>query len=310
MSITDSIINYRRFLKRRNFSFYTVKNYINTLKHYVLWLDVPIEKATSREVLEYIDHLLDRRLSPKTINCHLNSIRRFYDYLRHEEGIHIQNPAKSGYALRLPKPLPRYVREEDLKRFFKVIKKHRDRAMFMLMLRCGLRVEEIVALAISAIDVSRKRITVQNGKGMKDRVVYISGDASEALSKSKVFLVEKGSFKGRPISVRGVQKRMEYYARKSGVDISCHQLRHTMATQLLNAEADLVTIQDLLGHSSITTTQRYCKVSNLKVQRDYFKTMEKITQCYSQQPGASKKILKPQKRKVKKELDIEKRVGL
>ena len=287
MSITDSIVNYRRFLKRRNFSFYTVKNYINTLKHYVVWLDVPIEKATSREILEYIDHLLDQRLSPKTINCHLNSIRRFYDYLRHEEGIYIQNPVKSGYALRLPKPLPRYVKEEDLKRFFKVITKHRDRAMFMLMLRCGLRVEEVVALAISAVDLPRRKITVQNGKGMKDRVVYISSDASQALARylkvrpscraSKVFLVEKGICKGHPISVRGVQKRMEYYARKSGIDVSCHQLRHTMATQLLNAEADLVTIQDLLGHSCITTTQRYCKVSNLKVQRDYFKAMEKVT---------------------------------
>jgi site-specific recombinase XerD len=287
MSISDSIINYRRFLKRRNFSFNTVRNYINTLKHYVVWLDVPIEKATSREVLEYIEHLLDRRLSPKTINCHLNSIGRFYDYLRHEEGIHIQNPVKSGYALRLPKPLPRYVKEEDLKRFFKVITKHRDRAMFMLMLRCGLRVEEVVALSASAVDLSRRKITVQNGKGMKDRIVYISSDAGEALARylkvrasgrvSNVFLVEKGTCKGRPISVRGVQKRMEYYARKSGIDISCHQLRHTMATQLLNAEADLVTIQDLLGHSSITTTQRYCKVSNLKVQRDYFKAMEKVS---------------------------------
>ena len=320
MSITDSIVNYRRFLKRRNFSFYTVKNYINTLKHYVVWLDVPIEKATHREILEYIDYLLDRRLSAKTINCHLNSIRRFYNYLRHEEGIHVQNPVKTGYALRLPKPLPRYVKEEDLKRFFKVIKKQRDRTMFMLMLRCGLRVEEIVTLAISAIDLSRRRITVQNGKGMKDRVVYISGDASEALAKylqvrpssraSKVFLVEKGPCKGRLISVRGVQKRMEYYARKSGVNISCHQLRHTMATQLLNAEADLVSIQDLLGHSSITTTQRYCKVSNLRVQRDYFKAMEKITHRCRQDLSVSNKIARAEQVEVKKELDIEKRVGL
>ena len=108
--VTDSIINYRRFIKRRKFSLHTVKNYINTLKHYVLWLSVPVEKATNRQILEYIDYLLDRRLSPKTINCHLNSIRRFYDYLRFEEGVAIQNPVKSGYALRLPKPLPRYVK--------------------------------------------------------------------------------------------------------------------------------------------------------------------------------------------------------
>ena len=181
MSITHAIVNYRRFLKRRNFSFYTVKNYINTLKHYVVWLSVPIETATGREILEYIDYLLDRQLSPKTIKCHLNSIRRFYDYLRHEEGVYMQNPVKSGYALRLPQPLPRYVKEEDLKRFLSVIKKHRDRAMFLLMVRCGLRVEEVASLSVSAIDLSHRRITVQNGKGMKDRIVYISGDACEAL---------------------------------------------------------------------------------------------------------------------------------
>ena len=286
MGITDSIVNYRRFLKRRNFSSNTVKNYINTLKHFVVWLDVPIERADCRHVLTYIDHLLDRRLCPKTINCHLNSIRRFYDYLRHEEDVGIANPCKPGYALRLPRPLPRCLNQEEVHRFFVVIKSRRDRAMFMLMLRCGLRVEEVTGLTTSAVDIERRRLVVQNGKGGKDRVVYISSDAGYAMEAylkvrpsnrvKRIFLVEKGTCKGKPISVRGVQKRMEYYAAKSGVSVSCHQLRHTMATQMLNAEADLVTIQDLLGHSCITTTQRYCKVSNLKVQRDYFKAMERI----------------------------------
>jgi len=78
--------------------------------------------------------------------------------------------------------------------------------------------------------------------------------------------------------VRGIQKRMEYYARKSRLNVSCHRLRHTMATQLLNADADLATIQDLLGHGQITTTQRYCWVANLKVQRDYYKAMEVVLQ--------------------------------
>ena len=76
---------------------------------------------------------------------------------------------------------------------------------------------------------------------------------------------------------------MEYYAKKAGLKVSCHHLRHTMATQMLNADADLVTIQDILGHSRIKTTQRYSKVSNLKVQRDYFKAMEVVMQRTGEQ---------------------------
>jgi site-specific recombinase XerD len=76
-------------------------------------------------------------------------------------------------------------------------------------------------------------------------------------------LVEKGIYRGKAISVRGMQKWIAYYAKKAPVRVSRHALRHTMATQLLNADADLVTIQDILGHSRIKTTQRYGKVSNL-----------------------------------------------
>ena len=70
MAITDSILNYRRFLKRRNCSSHTIRNYMNTLKHFVLWANVPIEQATHKTILAFIDHLLDRRLKPKTIITH------------------------------------------------------------------------------------------------------------------------------------------------------------------------------------------------------------------------------------------------
>ena len=179
-------------MKRRNYSAHTVKNYLSSLKQFVLWLDIPIEQVT-----------------PK-----------------------------------------------------------------------------VVDLALGDLDLHRSKILVQNGKGRKGRMVYLSQDAHEALvaylkirpSKKvrKVFLAEKSPFWGQPISVRGIQKRLESYARKAKLNISSHQLRHTMATQLLNADAELVTIQDLLGHSRITTTQRYCRVSNLKVQRDYYKAMEEV----------------------------------
>jgi len=262
---------------------------MNTLKHFVVWLDVPIEEVDNKKVLHYIDHLLDNRLKPKTINSHLDSIRGFYNYLRDEEKeVPIANPVKRGYVLRLSRPLPKHLRDEEVKALFETITKPRDRAMFRIMLRCGLRVEEIANLTLRALDLKRRRIYVHCGKGQKDRVVYISNDAYQDLVQylrlrppsraKKIFLVEKGTYRGKPISVRGIQKRIEYYAKKTGLKISCHHLRHTMATQLLNADADLVTIQDLLGHTRIKTTQRYCKVSNLKVERDYFKAMQILMQ--------------------------------
>ena len=155
--------------------------------------------------------------------------------------------------------------------------------MVMLMLRCGLRVEEVSRLKLAALDLRRSQVFVHQGKGAKDRVVYLSDDAYEALVQylrvrpasrvKEVFLVDKGRCRGKAISVRGIQKRLEHYARQARLKVSCHQLRHTMATQLLNADAALVTIQDLLGHTRIKTTQRYCRVSNLKVQRDYHQAM-------------------------------------
>lgn len=286
MEITNCLINYRRFLKRRNYSRQTVKNYMNMLKHFHSWLPVQVEQATPLHIGEYIDLLLDRHLHPKTINCHLGSIRCFYNYLREQEGLDVPNPVKKGTSLRLPRPLPHFLQEGEVRRFFEVIRKTRDKAIFMLMLRSGMRVDEVANLSFACLDLRRRRIMVKNGKGGKDRVVYISHDALEALDAylrirplsktNRLFLVEKGTYQGQALSTRGIQKRMEYYARKSGVEISCHCLRHTMATQLLNAEAELATIQDLLGHRWITTTQRYCAISNLKVERDYHRAMAEV----------------------------------
>jgi len=129
-----------------------VKNYLNTLKHL-----------------------------PKTINCHLVSIRGFYEYLYDEEDIRIPNPVKRGYVLKQSKPLPKHLRDEEVDRLFNVIRNLRDRAMFKVMLRCGLRVEELANLSLEAIYLKRRVILVKDGKGSKDRVVYLSDDAYERL---------------------------------------------------------------------------------------------------------------------------------
>jgi site-specific recombinase XerD len=281
------LLRYRRALKRKNYSAHTVKSYVSILDHFIRWLTVvPVAEVSRKEIGLYVDHLLRKRRTPKTITCHLQTIRLFFDYLINEEGRSMVNPV-TRISLRLPKPLPRHLKDDQVMRLLALITDKRDRAMFMLMLRCGLRVQEVADLTVDAVDYGRRQIFVSSGKGAKDRVVYMSEDARSVLSaylakrssKTKgLFLVQKGQMKGKPLSVRGIQKRIEYYARKNHLSVSCHRLRHTMATQLLNADADLTTIQDLLGHSQITTTQRYCWVANLKVQRDYYKAMKLVLQ--------------------------------
>ena len=292
MQMINVIVNFRRYLKRRNYSPHSVKYYLNILTQFVRWVDVPLEWVTAQKIDEYMDYLHQKRMQPASINCYLAIIRVFYASLKYEEKITLKNPIKTGCRLRVPNPLPRSLREEEIEQLFDAIQSTRDRAMFRLMLRCGLRVEEVSNLTLGAIDLKRRRVMVVNGKGSKDRVVYLSDDAADVLGAylkqrshyrvKKVFLVEKGVYKGRPISVRGIQKRMECYASKARLKVCCHQLRHTMATQLLNADAEVETIQDLLGHNWITTTQRYCKVSNVKVQRDYFKAMAVILERSTQ----------------------------
>jgi site-specific recombinase XerD len=283
---TTELIRYRRALKRKNYSAHTLKSYMSILEHFMRRLTVPLLEVTRKEIGLYVDDLIRERRRPKTITCRLQTIRLFFDYLINEEGRSMVNPI-TRISLRLPQPLPRHLKDDQVRRLFAVIKDLRDRAMFMLMLRCGLRVQEVAQLTVDALEYQRRQIFVFKGKGGRDRVVYMSEDARSALlgylekrsSKAKgLFLVQKGPMRGTPLSVRGIQKRIEYYARKSDLNVSCHRLRHTMATQLLNADADLATIQDLLGHGQITTTQRYCRVANLKVQRDYYKAMQIVLQ--------------------------------
>lgn len=297
MNMTDSILDYRRYLKRRNFSAHTIKNYLNSIKQFVLWLDTPIEDVTCDQVFKYMGYLIDKRMSAQTINSNLYRIRSFYNYLHFDKELPIKVPFKKTSRVKPGKPLPQFLRDEDVERFFSVINKPRDMAMFKVMLRCGLRVEEVSRLTVEAVDLKQSRLMVLNGKGKKDRMTYISADAKKALSRylesrsssrvKRVFLVEKGTYRGKALSVRGIQKRMEYYAKKAKIKASCHRLRHTMATQMLNADADIVTIQELLGHTKISTTERYSKVSNAKVRRDYDNAMHIIVNGRSSETEAN-----------------------
>ena len=136
MNMTDSIIDYQRYLKRRNFSSHTIKNYLNSIKQFVLWLDTPIEAVTCDKVFEYMGYLIDKRMSPQTINSNLYRIRAFYNFLHFDKELPIKVPFKKNSRLKPPKPLPQFLRDEDVEKFFKVVKKPRDIAMFKVMLRC------------------------------------------------------------------------------------------------------------------------------------------------------------------------------
>ena len=283
MDPTEVLTRYRRFLTRVNYSKTTVRSYAFIVQVFLEWVTVSIDEVTCDVIGEYIDFLHHRRLRPRTINCYLDGIRRFYDFLKFEERRDIVNPVKNEYKQILPKPLPRFLKDQELKILLRHVTHERDRAILMLMLRCGLRVGEVANLTFPAIDFERRSILVLNGKFRKDRIVYMSDDTVDALhaymktrlpSKARtVFLVQKGLYRGKPLSIRGIQKRIEKYAKKTGVSVSCHRFRHTMATQLLNADAMLPTVQQLMGHGCVSSTQRYARVSNTKVRRDYFKAM-------------------------------------
>ena len=160
------LVRYRRALKRKNYSPHTVKSYINILDHFMRWLTVPLVEVTRKEIGPYVDHLLRKRRTPKTITCHLQTIRLFFDYLINEEGRSMVNPV-TRISLRLPKPLPRHLKDDQVRRLFGVITDLRDRAMFMLMLRCGLRVQEVAELTVDAVEYGRKQILFSKEKAVR-----------------------------------------------------------------------------------------------------------------------------------------------
>src|SRR5512143_46224 len=129
----ETIDRYRRSLKRKNYSPHTVKTYMNILAHFTGWLTVSLTEVTRKEMGSYVDHLLRKRLSPKTVMCHLQTIRLFFDYLVNDERMDMTNPV-TRISIRLPKPLPRHLKDDQVRKFLAAINDVRDRAMLIVML--------------------------------------------------------------------------------------------------------------------------------------------------------------------------------
>ncbi len=179
--------------------------------------------------------------------------------------------------------------EEEVVAFFRVIDAVRDRTMFLLMLRCGLRVSEVGNLPWSALDFTQGTVRIDNSKGQVDRVAYLAPDVAKALRQWQrlqataapyVFpsrMTRKG---GLPLTVRQIQHRMTHYLRLAGITkaYSPHSLLHTFATQLLNAGASLEVVKELMGHRSLDITLRYTQLYDRTKRAQYDQAMAQVEQ--------------------------------
>jgi len=187
-----------------------------------LWQDVT--RLTPADVDAWLEAAQRHGLAPSTIHTTLSVVRRFCTFLQ-EHGLLAHQPIHPRrHAVLLPQMLPRPMAEEDLIRFFQVIDVLRDRTMFLLMLRCGLRVGEVASLPWSAIDWTQGTIRVDNSKGRVDRVVYVSPDLEKVLRQWRraqwppmPVLFPSPSLPGAPVSVRSIQRVMAQYLKRAGI---------------------------------------------------------------------------------------------
>jgi site-specific recombinase XerD len=195
------------------------------------------------------------------------------------------NPVKPSHLLRQGRPLPKQLSQEQVRTLFTQITNPLDHALYLLILRCGLRVSEVARLRRSDLDWEQQSLRIDQGKGRKDRVVYISADALAALRTclavrptavpgEVLFWNQKRPH--RALSSKGMQKKMERYAKAAGIKASCHSLRHTFASNLLEEGAEVISIKELLGHASMEASERYAKLSNQRVKQIYQQTIRKV----------------------------------
>lgn len=281
---------YLEMRRRRNDAPATIQTVMYRLADFILAL--PPQKQAQLSMVDrytisgYIDRLQARSLRGTTINSRLSAIRGFFSFLL-EQGLVERNPVLESHSLRQREVLlPQAMRDEEVRRFLAVIQDPMDRAMFLLLLRSGLRPGELATLKLADMDLGQQAVRIERGeKNGLGRMVYFSADAKAALEE---WLVQRAPFpevtrlfftkRTKRIQVCTINERFQRYLAQAGTEkpYSAKSLRHTFATQLLNAGVPLTTVQELLGHDRITTTQRYARLSDRTKQRDYFTAMKQI----------------------------------
>jgi site-specific recombinase XerD len=248
-----------------------------------------LTQTTLIDIDMWIEASFHQPLAPGTIATRLRVVQGFFAFLR-DQGYVPQSPIRHPrHHILVPQDLPRPMAEDEVIAFFRVIDTLRDRTMFLLMLRCGLRVGEVSRLLWSAIDLAQGTVRIENSKGHVDRVVYLSPDVAKALRQwhrlqaaeaRYVFPSRVKRKGGTPLSARHIRNRMPRYLKLAGImkAYSPHALRHTFATQFLNAGASLEVLKELMGPRSLDVTLRYTQLYDRTKRAQYDQAMAQVEQ--------------------------------
>lgn len=281
----DSVAGFLRYLEVvRNLSPNTIKAYADDLGAYSCWVrrqGVEPLHVTHRQVRLYLSELSRARYSPRTISRHLSALRSLYKWLLHE-GLTTEDAVEAVSSPKIPKRLPATMSNADVESLLATCDLStdegvRDRAFLELLYATGARISEASALDLGDIDFAQAQVRLF-GKGSKERIVPLYAVALEAirtyLAKARPHLVAKAhdgecpqalfvSTRGRRMSADSLRKRFDRSVALAGLDssLSPHSMRHTFATEVLSGGADLRSVQELLGHESLSTTQIYTHLS-------------------------------------------------
>jgi len=289
----QQIDGFAKYWRRRKPGSSTALHYASDVRIFFKWAEgQPPEAITMHDVDEFIGWQQDLGHAQATIRRRLIALRMFYDYLAyvHEEGIDNLVITQRHY-IDQGHHLPRDIRQNEIEKLFTAIGDHlRDRTIFTLILHTGMRVGEVVNLRLADAYLSENRPPHLRviGKGQRERVVYLSATAilllKEYLSERPAKTEEKAfqNRRGKPITITSIQLQLAKYCRQADIWITCHQLRHTFACRMVAAAVPVTSVQKMLGHASIRTTQLYVNVADRQVEQDYHSGIQKvITNCAS-----------------------------
>lgn len=287
--LLEHISNFFQSLVRRNLSVGSLVQYFHALKRFFLFikpLGISRLEFVDREHLgAFIEYLQDDNLMSSSINGYLRSLYAIFGFLA-EKNVISSDIMKNKFRLKMPDVLPKAIDPEDIKLFLSAINTVRERALILVLLRTGMRIGELLGTKIIDIDFSERKIEIpQAQKTHEGRIVYMSDDACSAL---KMWLKQRLSGKEYIFYGSGNRAKLSYpmarvlfikYMKKAGLShkgYTLHCLRHTYASELLNAGMRLECLQVLLGHQDIEMTRRYARLTDNTRKIEYFKAMEII----------------------------------